>query len=371
MSNILIVTPYFRPAKFGGGGQVSIENLVDILAEDHTITIICYNHDFGKNAKINNTHVIKENKIKIYYFSILNLIKILKEISKTTFDYIYFNSFFSTLCFLFQIYYFNKRKIVSPKGEFYDGAIEKKKIFKLFVIKAYHYLYNKTTFHSTSSHELDTIKKYFPFSKIKLARDVPSIQEKIDFEKYKIQNSENKIFKIIFSSRIEYKKNLSYIPQLLMNLEGLVQFDIYGEIADRIYFEDIINNLNNLPNNIQWNYFGSLNFKDARYIFFQYDLFLFPTFGENFGYVICESLQCGCPILLSKNTTPWDNLEDAGVGYNIDLKNTETWVEKIKTFQNMSIEDKIKVSKLCQSYINNKLEFNQIKKENKELFKSI
>lgn len=49
MSNILIVTPYFRPAQLGGGGQISVENLADVLKEDNTITIICYNHDFGKN----------------------------------------------------------------------------------------------------------------------------------------------------------------------------------------------------------------------------------------------------------------------------------------------------------------------------------
>ena len=53
-------------------------------------------------------------------------------------------------------------------------------------------------------------------------------------------------------------------------------------------------------------------------VFAEHDLFLFPTLGENFGHVICEALIAGCPVLLS-DQTPWRNLEEAGVGWDIPL----------------------------------------------------
>ena len=107
MSNILIVTPYFRPAQLGGGGQISVENLADVLKEDNTITIICYNHDFGKKTKISEKFFINEHNIKIYFFTFLNFNNIRKDITSITYNYVYFNSFFSPICLLFQLYFFN------------------------------------------------------------------------------------------------------------------------------------------------------------------------------------------------------------------------------------------------------------------------
>lgn len=371
MSNILIVTPYFRPAQLGGGGQISVENLADVLKEDNTITIICYNHDFGKKTMISETFFINEHKIKIYFVTFLNFNNIRKDISSITFNYVYFNSFFSPICLLFQLYFFNSKKIISPKGEFYDAALKKKSVIKKLVIKIHRFIFLNTVFHSTSYHEVDFIKKHFPFSRIEIARDIPTFFNKNTIGYKRDDNNLNRTFKIIFSSRIDPKKNLSYIPQLLLNINGIVQFDIYGDIADKKYFEKVINDLKTLPNNILWNYCGRLNFNDAKNVFSNYDLFLFPTYGENFGYVICESLQCGCPILLSKNTTPWGDLEDEGVGYNIELQDTQCWVEKIKYYQNISNDDRKIISNLCLNYIQNKFDMNNIINENKKLFKTI
>jgi glycosyltransferase involved in cell wall biosynthesis len=43
-------------------------------------------------------------------------------------------------------------------------------------------------------------------------------------------------------------------------------------------------------------------------------LFFLPTRGENFGHVISESLQAGCPVLIS-DQTPWQGLEEKKAGW--------------------------------------------------------
>jgi glycosyltransferase involved in cell wall biosynthesis len=40
---------------------------------------------------------------------------------------------------------------------------------------------------------------------------------------------------------------------------------------------------------------------------FEYDFFVLPTIGENFGYVFLEALAAGCPLITS-DRTPWTTL---------------------------------------------------------------
>ena len=62
--------------------------------------------------------------------------------------------------------------------------------------------------------------------------------------------------------------------------------------------------------------------------FKKYDCFLFPTINENYGHVIAESLANGCPVILSKGTTPWDDLDNIA-GYVCNLGDEEAFVEAI------------------------------------------
>ena len=43
-----------------------------------------------------------------------------------------------------------------------------------------------------------------------------------------------------------------------------------------------------------------------------FDLFMLPTLGENFGQAIWESLASSVPMLIS-DCTPWINLQEKGV----------------------------------------------------------
>ena len=124
-----------------------------------------------------------------------------------------------------------------------------------------------------------------------------------------------------------------------------------------------------MPKNIKWQYKGSLDFVTAKRIFLDYDLFFFPTKGENYGHVVFESLSCGCPVLLSKDTTPWNDLKEYGVGYNISLSDKKAWMVKMSLFKNLTYEEKILITERCRNYIKSKYDITLIENENLNLFK--
>ncbi|MBG9578179.1 glycosyl transferase family 1, partial [Bacillus thuringiensis] len=82
------------------------------------------------------------------------------------------------------------------------------------------------------------------------------------------------------------KKNLKGALTFLKGITGNITFDIYGPIENQNYWSACRNIIESLPNNVQVNYMGQVNNNKVHPLFSNYNAFLFPTFGENYGHVI-------------------------------------------------------------------------------------
>ena len=343
MKKLLIVTKYFKFGNKGGGAQKSVELLYDKLKEDFKVDVIC------QKTKYTDKNIFSLSEFLIS--------------KKGNYEIIYLNSFFSPLSIFFILFY-NKNLIISPKGEFYPGALNFKRIKKHIWIYVFNFFYKKKiNFHFTSQDEEKiTNKKIFP-SNSQIAPDIIEF----NFKPREVYNSGN--LEIVFISRIENKKNLLFCIKVLSRVNRELSFNIYGDIGDKAYFKKCMKQLKFLPNNIKWRYNGELDSQEIHNVFLRSDLFFFPTLGENFGYVIMESLSSYCPVLLSKNTTIFNNLDKYKIGSNIPLNDgLDSWVNFIEGFQRVKTNSDMEQFK---NYLCNKFDTQDIVSQNLNIFRNV
>lgn len=380
MDKILILTAHYSPAYKGGGPVKSISGLAKILKAKNEIFIFCLDHDIdGELLAIPGSDKwVVIDGINIFYSSKNNLFKNLRNILKDNFDYLYLNSFFS---FKFSImplalvkFFGNINNIIlAPRGELSPGALRissKKKEKYLFLANLFSLYSKNIVWHATSDLEADEVslalKKHLNLNdaRIKVAQNISPIPDK-----YRIKVVEKKQIDLVFFSRISPKKNLKYALKVLSKSKLNIIFDIWGPIEDREYWSDCEKLIETLPDNITVKYCGSISPHEVPKMLSNYDLFFFPTFGENYGHVIAESLSVGTPLLIS-DTTPWINLQKYGVGKDIDLKNMMEFVEFLEDFNRKTIQEKSLMRQKALEYFSNKFCGENIVNTTYSLFKS-
>jgi len=377
-SKILIFVPYYLPGHKAGGPIRSISNLVYYLKDEFDFYIITQDRDLGdlkpyKNIKVNSWNEVKG--AKVFYLSPEKKLNNIKQaINSIDYDLIYLNSFFS---FYYTIYPLMLKKmkmiedrkfIIAPRGEFSKGAIKiknrKKKLY-IKLAKLFKF-YEDVIWQASSEYEINDIQREFKNNiDTYEAINLPSPPKLNNFIK---SNKKSGEIKIVFLSRISAKKNLHGALKILKKLKGDIIFNIYGPISNSKYWNKCKKIISELPENINVQYKGSIEHERVQSEMSKYDLFLFPTFGENYGHVIIESLMSGCPVLIS-NSTPWKSLEENNAGWNISLDNENKFIEKIQQCINMNNNKINKFKRNTFQYGRRIIEDNKAIRQNKELFK--
>ena len=348
---ILIFIDWFLPGYKAGGPIRSVANIVEHLSAVFDFTIITSDRDFGSTIPYENIatdRFINKDKYKIIYLSPenQNKTKYIELINKIDFDVVYFNSLFSVKFALLPLRLIKKQKnnvkiILAPRGMLGQGALSIKKTKKqiFLAVSKFLGLFKNITWHATDSVEVEDIKKHFgQKSDIQL---VSNISEKIK----PYTKREKNITKFIFLSRIAEKKNLLFAIKLFQKIqtnEKLI-FSIYGTNEEKDYLEKCYIQAKNTIKNTEIEFKGELQHENVHEVLSEHHFYILPTLHENFGHSIFEAFSAGCPVIIS-DQTPWRNLEEKKVGWDISLKNTEKFLEVIQYCIGMNQDDYDKIS---------------------------
>lgn len=353
---ILIFIDTFLPGLKGGGPVTSISNLDKMLNQDFEVVICTRNYDLG-DKKIYEivpsnelTNFNEHNVIYLSSFGFYGVYKIIKNFGP---DIIYLNSLFSTSMIIVAIInkiFFRCNILIAPRGELQSNALEIKKLKKSIFLRAYKFFkfHKNVIFHSTDQIETINIKKRFKNN------SVIELQNPVKIHNFQPLTKNKEQLRIIFISRICVKKNLLLALKVLLVVNHEIIFDIYGPIEDKKYWDKCLKLIDSMPTNIHINYMGSVEQENVVKKMREYHCFFLPTLSENYGHVIVESMQSGLIPLIS-NKTPWTNLENKNVGWDLSLDDHNKFVSAINTLFNMDDEEFLNKSANVIKYIHKKL----------------
>lgn len=231
--------------------------------------------------------------------------------------------------------------LIAPRGEFSPGALNIKRWKKRAYIgfSKYLKLFRLATFHASTHMEKRDIEAVIgPGVTVHTAKDLPNLAMP-DLRSFKNDMGQSKALKVCFISRLVPKKNLDYAIDILRTCRPPVEFTIFGSQEDPAYWSHCRQLLGALPSNVTWEYGGELLPSEVKDTFARFDVFLFPTRGENYGHVIAESLLSGTYVLVS-DQTPWVGLEEAGVGCAIPLSRQREFASRISSWSSLSVEER-------------------------------
>ncbi|GAB4307342.1 MAG: hypothetical protein Kow00117_00520 [Phototrophicales bacterium] len=337
---ILIIADYYLPGYKGGGPIRTIANTVEWLGDEFDFYILTGDRDFKDTEPypdIRYGEWVTVGKAKVRYLSpkergILSLSSIIQKLQP---DLIYLNSFFAPMCvktmwgrFLGRI----SRKIpvlIAPRNEFFAASLRLKRWKKrpYLYISRLLAIYHHITWQATTPFEQTTIAKQFNHANVYIACDLSTKE----LPQINVHHPKSDPIRLVYISRIDRKKNLIYALKLLKNIDSPVVFDIYGPREDLIYWQECETLIQSLPPHIHVCYQRELTHKEVLSTFQEYDAFLFPTQGENFGHIIWEALYAGCLPIISDNT-PWDNV----AGWTISLDNPQGFIAALHELIAMS-----------------------------------
>ena len=185
---------------------------------------------------------------------------------------------------------------------------------------------NADYLHATAESEKENLLKLGYNSRIAV------IPNGIDVEAIIMKRSWNRKKQILFLSRIHVKKGIEFLLEAVAALKNSLDgytIHIAGE-GDAGYIEQLKSKTKALSIDGLVRFIGGVYGERKWQLFRDADLFVLPTYSENFGIVVAEALACGTPVITTKGT-PWQDLETYHCGWWTEI-GTNPLTEAVKAF---------------------------------------
>jgi len=338
---ILVLVDWYEPGYKAGGPVQSCKNFVAAMRDYFDFHIITSDRDLGDQQPYPgitaNQWTKKNENVRIYYAgekdltsSVLN--QLIQFVSP---DYIYLNSMYSYHFTVLPLWLQGTKKInakivIAPRGMLQQGAIQFKSFKKKIFIRILNLsgIPRKLRFHATDEQEKKDILRYFP--------SAGSVSVITNFSRpgqsqWKSLPKDPGYLNCVFISRIVPKKNILFILNIFSQLPKNIKLhlSLRGDIEDNLYWEKCNSVITGLPGNISVSWEGPVANDQVPETLSRYHVFVLPTRGENFGHAIFEALSSGKPVLIS-DRTPWRDLEQKKIGWDLSLDKPELFLEAIE-----------------------------------------
>lgn len=377
--NILHITPSYKPAYIYGGTTVSISRLCEAQADFlkkqnksanqnndksiNKVTVYTTTANGQEELNIDSNKPLLVDGVEVWYFRrqtkdhthfSIGLLKKLFQTAKN-FDAIHVHSWWNTVVIFSVLICILKgvKVIVAPRGMLGEYTLQSQKkspksIFHKLIGKK---LLKKSFLHLTAQIERDEVD-YIKDNHVFVLPNLLSLpknqatQNKKEIEK----KGNSTIFKLVFMSRIHHKKGLEILIEAISQFQNNhskinLQLDLIGK-SESIEYENSLRQLisqKKLENKVNW--IGWLEGNQKFEHLEKSDLFVLPSFNENFANVVIECLSTGTPVLVSDKVGLADYVKEKDLGWICKTNSVESLLQTLQ----MAINDKIKREKIRQT----------------------
>ncbi|MDB4254665.1 glycosyltransferase [bacterium] len=164
-----------------------------------------------------------------------------------------------------------------------------------------------TILHTTAASEAATTARRmpgFPFAILPNSVEIP-----LTFERRSRTGAQTRL---MFLSRVHEKKGLSLLLDAMSQLPDEIVLDIYGT-GEETYLRQLRSEINKVRLGERVIFHGHVDGAMKTKAFAKADIFVLPSYSENFGIVVAEALAHGLPVITT-DRTPWSALDEKGCG---------------------------------------------------------
>ena len=249
-------------------------------------------------------------------------------------------------------------RVVSPRGMLSTWALNFHKWKKRVAWAAYQGRDLRTTqmIHVTSSEEAAEVRKLQlrqPLTIIPNGVEVPAVVDQ--------QLTRDRPRTALFLSRIHPKKGVLELVTAWARVRPVHWRLIIAGPDDgghRQTVESLVRS-EGLIDHVQ--FIGSVADADKWELYSRADLFVLPTFSENFGIVVAEALAAGVPAITTKGA-PWRALEEHACGWWIDV-GVEALVQALREATSLSETARRSMGARGRAYVEGELSWERIARE--------
>lgn len=357
---ILFPQEYLYPSQIGGPANTIYWHTGYLSKKDIDVSIVTSTIGIPSSYSVRNDRWVHDGHRKIRYcrggrVSWRILWYSLKELPST--DIVHFSSICYPwnifLCFIAVL--FQKRILISPRGELFPSAYRRKKVLKKCLFACYRMLGREILFHATSEDEKMAICKIFPGNEVII---LPNFIE-VNYATYPINRSND----IIFLGRINRIKNIHVLIDSLvlssgfMNSGGKLMIVGKSRLEDEhSYFEELKCQVISLGLQERVIFCGQMEGSHKNTLINKCKVLVLPSQSENFGNVVIEAMSQSVPVIASKGT-PWSVLNEEGLGWWVESNETEIG-KALDSLYSLQQTDYYEMCKQCKAYVEREYDIN-------------
>jgi glycosyltransferase involved in cell wall biosynthesis len=358
---ILFVTTHFPPDyHFGGIVESGSKLLEEMRKIDSSISLVCVSKTPDKVRELLNENDLcaKSNFYHDWGISISLIFSLWNKVREA--DVCYINGIVTFPVTLATIYciLLNKKFIVATRGSLEPWRVNYKKWKKHFY---YNYIVlplikKASAVHVTAKEEQFGVQQFGYNGNFVVIPNGIKLEDYAKISPF-IESEYKGKFNILFLSRISKVKGLDILT------EAFDLFQSKYNIKDAILLlvgpdnENYLKTLNIVEeSNIK--YLGSVYNEEKINLMRSVDLFVLPSYSENFGNVVAEAMASECPVITTTGT-PWEIIEKINCGIYIE-PDVNQLVAAIYKIYSTPIEERKSMGKRGKEYVFNNFDWKVI-----------